>query len=1084
MDKDCNESSISDPAYDDETEDEALEKQSVDKSKCLENMKENSDMEQGEIVVKIEPVDYEYEDENTDVEYYERSYQSSPPKARRLTPTKKGKQPRIRRNRKSGENLCPVCNQTFPLFRDLRQHLTVGTCQSLDVESFTCGFCSTLFEDVAMYKDHHLGHLERSIFSCMACGTNFTSKRSLDRHMLVDANILNQLRVSEQAVTLPKLLCTTVVNILAESANINIGDSIKGQTSYSLVHTDNKEEREKVIEPKQIKVEVEEPGMMKECDTERDEEEDREGGQDESSLPSEMEQDGEEADGSDGGQESSQLPRPFLSSSLTDAPMTPSPLLVDDSTTSHSQNSAEDTVDTTFGVASTSSSRRKSKKPVQVQRSVPAVKEGGPLTIKLNLKAEKEQDSLLADQSAALLTSLTCPMCGDLLSDSQKLTLHIAEHEKLFPYFCTLCDANFMDVCLLEAHVTACHHDIFPSSCHSQALQCRLCGMYFKQPEALTEHIQSCRQAPSCVVCGDTFKSGPQLQQHYYSHSLEERASAEFLSCSDCGEVFVSTVQLRQHQKSHGTVQPFACEECGDTFSRKKLMERHRQVHFRQQDCKCEICGVQLLTRSGYLAHLRGHKNNESVEAEVAEKLLVMLKEATKRKQSKKGQKEREKPEGEEEKQEEQQQAIQFLKLVDDKLTTQELTPVKKPKRDVDFFKNRTHSCPFCDQNFTCPDKFQEHVGKVHKNQAHFDECDICHGKFYGKEYLQRHRKTHGKAILETYPCDQCSKVFRRKFSLETHRKVHTFKKFLPCDICGEQFRFINEVEKHKYKVHKYDRIQNLFECNLCRVKFSTLSHLNVHCRHTHRNGEGKPFKCSKCLTAFATCTELKQHIFGSHQSGPCTGQPIKQELVDSYEGSQKEGEEDQNHPLYSQVQTMVKDFVSILPHNPSDQSQDSEQVVKTEGQEKSQEDLGVETYNRLTRQKMSHPTMTKRFVCETCHKCFATKSDLRTHIRTHTGETPYKCDYCERAFKQRGHRKLHIQVAHTKEMPYKCEICHQGYPTRYRFLIHLKRHSGIKEHKCPYCNRAYYTMGKLNEHKRKNHSEEMAAEAAEKDGE
>ncbi|KAL8602309.1 hypothetical protein ACOMHN_022822 [Nucella lapillus] len=663
-------------------------------------------------------------------------------------------------------------------------------------------------------------------------------------------------------------------------------------------------------------------------------------------------------------------------------------------------------------------------------------------------------------------------MCGELLSDSQKLSLHVAEHEKLFPYFCTLCDdANFDDACLLEAHVMACHRDDFPSL--SEALQCRLCGLYFQDPRALTQHVQACRQAPACVVCGQTFDNGPQLQQHYYSHSAEERASAEFLWCEDCGEVFVSPAQLGQHRTTHGTAHPYTCLECGDTFKQRKVMERHRQVHFRPQDCRCEICGVQLLTRSGYLAHLRGHKNNDSVESALAERLLVIQKEATKvRKANRRRSKKLENAE------EALNQPAQFVKL--EKLAAERATPAKS--RDMDFFKNRTHCCPFCTQSFTGVDQFQEHVADEHKSQAHFDECEVCHRQFYGKEYLMRHRKTHGKVVAETFPCDQCSKVFRRKFSLETHRKVHSFKKYIPCDICGEQFRFINEVEKHKYKMHKYDRIQNLFECNLCRVKFATLSHLNVHCRHTHTPGEGKPFKCSRCLQAFATSTELKQHIFGSHQTGPCSGQAIKQERAEdaaAYEGSLAQSH-DHAHPLFSQVQSAVSDFVKILPPSLAEPGQGGEAGVKAEGL--GTEDLiGVETYNLQTRQKMSHPAINKRFVCETCHKCFATKSDLRTHIRTHTGETPYKCDYCDRAFKQRGHRKLHIQVAHTKEMPYTCEICHQGYPTRYRYLIHLKRHSGIKEHKCPYCNRAYYTVGKLNEHKRKCHSEEMALEVAEK---
>ena len=314
------------------------------------------------------------------------------------------------------------------------------------------------------------------------------------------------------------------------------------------------------------------------------------------------------------------------------------------------------------------------------------------------------------------------------------------------------------------------------------------------------------------------------------SHSPEERASAEYLSCDICGEVFIHPKQLTDHQKSHGTSEPYICQECGVSFRHKKVLERHRQVHARPQDCRCELCGVQLLTRSGYIAHLRGHKNNESVESGLANQLLLMLKATSRRRRTKKGVKERVKEGDGDVKKDLTMDTMQFLKLVDEQ-SSEPKPPKKRVKRDMNFFKNRTHSCPFCEENFAGPDQFQEHVSSVHSDQAHFDECDICHRKFYGKEYLHRHRQGHGKASAETFPCDQCSKVFRRKFSLETHRKVHTFKKFLPCDICGEEFRFINEVEKHKYRMHKYDRIQNLFECNLCKVKFGTLSHLNVHCR-------------------------------------------------------------------------------------------------------------------------------------------------------------------------------------------------------------------------------------------------------------
>lgn len=47
------------------------------------------------------------------------------------------------------------------------------------------------------------------------------------------------------------------------------------------------------------------------------------------------------------------------------------------------------------------------------------------------------------------------------------------------------------------------------------------------------------------------------------------------------------------------------------------------------------------------------------------------------------------------------------------------------------------------------------------------------------------------------------------------------------------------------------------------------------------------------------------------------------------------------------------------------------------------------------------------------CEKAFNQKSALQVHMKKHTGERPYKCDYCAMGFTQKSNMKLHMKRAH-----------------------------------------------------------------------
>ena len=54
---------------------------------------------------------------------------------------------------------------------------------------------------------------------------------------------------------------------------------------------------------------------------------------------------------------------------------------------------------------------------------------------------------------------------------------------------------------------------------------------------------------------------------------------------------------------------------------------------------------------------------------------------------------------------------------------------------------------------------------------------------------------------------------------------------------------------------------------------------------------------------------------------------------------------------------------------------------------------------------------------CPICCKMFRWANEVVIHLRTHTGERPFPCPYCEYRATQRGALKRHLSVKHPVEL-------------------------------------------------------------------
>jgi len=354
--------------------------------------------------------------------------------------------------------------------------------------------------------------------------------------------------------------------------------------------------------------------------------------------------------------------------------------------------------------------------------------------------------------------------------------------------------------------------------------------------------------------------------------------------------------------------------------------------------------------------------------------------------------------------------------------------------------------CNLCDETFADLEELRMHV----KNKKDI-QCKLC-GKSY-QDYigLQKHvRDTHSP---QNGMCNVCGKGFSSQSYLKTHiERVHNKpERNLKCHICektfGVQRYLIIHMESHKAKK---------FVCEICGKDYTRNFDMQTHMRSIH-TGE-RPYKCTKCDASFARKNTLDMHqAVHTRIRYPCT------ECTKSFTRK-------------SDVQTHMKfshlDRKGELACDECDRFFDSKQHLlqhkkkhlKNEAYPCSE--CGKAFPSRKAVIEHQRLTGEKPFKCAQCNRAYLKRYLLKVHMRSHTGEKPYECKKCRKTFRYHSCLTNHMRL-HTGERPYKCPICNKGFRVSMARLLHMRTHSGLKPEKCDFCDKAFAHPANLRAHRR-----------------
>lgn len=126
----------------------------------------------------------------------------------------------------------------------------------------------------------------------------------------------------------------------------------------------------------------------------------------------------------------------------------------------------------------------------------------------------------------------------------------------------------------------------------------------------------------------------------------------------------------------------------------------------------------------------------------------------------------------------------------------------------------------------------------------------------------------------------------------------------------------------------------------------------------------------------------------------------------------------------------------------------------------------------QFTRHRLTH-FYDLPYKCSLCPYRGRFSESLKMHMRSHTGEKPYQCSACPSKFVSKSNLNKHMWT-HKTDHDFKCEACGRGFYTKRSLELHFKvDHTGIKDHVCNICGKAFGYRKQMMKHQLKVHKRE-----------
>ncbi|XP_071104198.1 zinc finger protein 271-like [Haliotis cracherodii] len=271
------------------------------------------------------------------------------------------------------------------------------------------------------------------------------------------------------------------------------------------------------------------------------------------------------------------------------------------------------------------------------------------------------------------------------------------------------------------------------------------------------------------------------------------------------------------------------------------------------------------------------------------------------------------------------------------------------------------------------------------------------------------------------FSCSFCDKSFLRKFDLKRHNVTHTGEHSFRCGTCGLGF-----LDSCGLKIHLRTHTGvKPYSCGICGKAFSRQHDVKRH-SIIHAKSRIK-CKCMYCNLKFNDLTQLTKHFIFAHS-------------------------EDDDVACYM-CDLTFKTKEEALRH-----------VEDTHEQNETEPSLKAGLADQDEDRNDYFDCATGLNKCPICEKLFTRKTDVKRHLKTHTGHKDFICGICGVSFMDCSGLKVHLRT-HTGERPFRCHVCEKSFNRGYDLKRHMTIHKDEQILSCRVCDLKCENIPSLNEH-------------------